>query len=107
MENRLILVCRLKSRFNHEFGRQCCADLAEGETEKAPEGRIAAVVQLAVPFARQELHNLFLAVDEFGSIAPPAIDRIRQRNTLRITRIPAILRPTNFSDGRRAREGRR
>src|ERR1700686_4556880 len=64
-----------------------------------------AVVQLTVPFARKKLNDLLPAVDEFRPVAPPAIDRIRQRNALGIARIPAVFRFANFFDGGLAREG--
>src|SRR5579864_273958 len=64
-----------------------------------------AVVQLAIPFARQELNNLLPAVDEFGPIAPLAVDCVCQRNSLRVTRIPTVLRSPNFFDGSLTREG--
>src|SRR6266702_8114323 len=55
-----------------------------------PEFLDEAVVLFAVPLAVEEGDNLRAAIDEFGSIAPAAIDGVRQRNAFRIAGVPGV-----------------
>jgi hypothetical protein len=64
------------------------------------------VVQFLVPLARQKLNDFFPAVHEFRTVAPQAIHRIRQRDALRVPRIPAVLGLANFFNRGLACEGR-
>src|SRR5277367_2290018 len=64
-----------------------------------------AVLQLAIPFARQELNDFLAAVDEFRAIAPAAVHRVDQRDLLRVARIPAVFGFPYFLRGCFTREG--
>src|SRR4029077_16956982 len=61
------------------------AVLAEG-----PDFLDQAVVELALPFARQERFDLRAAVQEFGAVASASVDRIGECDALRIARVPAM-----------------
>ena len=52
---------------------------------EGPEILDEAVLEFAIPFAGEELDDLFPTVDEFGAIAPSAVDGIGQRDVLRVT----------------------
>src|SRR5580693_5660956 len=73
---------------------------------KRPEFLNQAVVEFAVPFAREERHDLFTAVDEFGAVPPLAIHGVGQRHALRVARIPSVLRFAHLQNGGFARKGR-
>src|ERR1700722_1526372 len=63
-----------------------------------------AILVLMAPLARQELDDLFSSGYKLGAIAPHAIDRIRQRDLLRIARVPSILRLAYLCGGGFARK---
>ena len=52
-----------------------------------------AVVELAPPFAGQERDDRLAAGEDFGAIAPAAVDRVGERDTFGIARIPGVLGP--------------
>ena len=70
-----------------------------------PEFLDQAILQLAIPFAREELNDFLAAVDEFRAIAPAAVQRVTQRNALWIARIPVVLGFAYFLRGGLAGEG--
>src|SRR5688572_19307121 len=49
------------------------------------------IVQFAPPFAGEEGDDLFATGRKLGAIAPFAVDRVRQRDTLGITAVPCVL----------------
>src|ERR1700682_1093395 len=49
------------------------------------------VVQFADPFSRQKCFNRLASPQEFGTVSPPAIGGICERDAGRIARIPGIL----------------
>src|SRR6266849_5856150 len=55
-----------------------------------PELLDQAVVQLSVPFTPQELHDRLTTGDEFGAIAPYAVDRVGKRHPFWITPVPGV-----------------
>ena len=68
-----------------------------------------AIVNLAPPFAREQSHYLLRTDGEFRAIAPAGISRVRERDPLRVSRIPAIFRETDLLHRglfRERREGR-
>src|SRR5215813_9155212 len=66
-----------------------------------------AVVELALPFARQERHDLVAAVQEFGAVAPPAVGRVGERDARRIARVPGVLGHARLLRGRFGGERRK
>src|SRR3954468_2079176 len=58
---------------------------------KRPDFLDEAVVEFAVPFARQERLDRFAALQELGPVTPAAVDRIGERDACRIARVPGIL----------------
>ena len=50
-----------------------------------------AVVELAVPFARQERLDGLATLEELGAVPPAAVGRVGERNARRIARIPGVL----------------
>ena len=54
---------------------------ADGDARfvESPELFDEAVIEFAVPFAREELNDLVAAVDEFRAVAPVAIDGVCER----------------------------
>src|ERR1700678_2159162 len=63
------------------------------------------ILQLTIPFARQELNDFLAAVDEFRAMAPTAVHRVSQRNFLWVARIPAVFGFAHFLYGGLAGEG--
>src|SRR3954469_3526626 len=65
-----------------------------------------AVVQLALPLAGQEGHDLVPAVDELRPVAPLGVDGVGARDLLGIAGIPRVLGHAHLLDGGLVREGR-
>jgi hypothetical protein len=78
------------------------AVLAEG-----PNFLDQAVVELALPFARQERHDPFAALKELGAIAPAAVAGVGQRDAVGIARVPRILGHASLLGCCFEREGRK
>src|ERR1700694_3107459 len=58
------------------------------------------VVQFAVPFSRQKCFNRLASLQEFGTVSPPAIGGICERDAGRIAGIPGIFgQPRLFGSG--------
>src|SRR5262249_23290370 len=68
-------------------------------TLKRPEFLDQTIFQFFVPFARQELHDLLATCKELRPVAPNAVWRVGERDTLRVTSIPGILGQPNFFGG--------
>jgi hypothetical protein len=66
---------------------------------KCPQLLDQPVLQLSSPLSSQKLHNLLSPCKKLRPVTPNAVYRIRQRNALRITRIPSILGSTNLQNG--------
>ena len=66
---------------------------------KGPELLDQAIVQLPVPFARQESLDGCAALQKLGTIAPAAVGRIGQRDARRIAGVPGILRHAHLLGG--------
>src|SRR5208337_1964441 len=66
---------------------------AHGDTiiAKSPEFLDQAVVELAIPLARQERLDGLAALEELRAIAPAAVFRIGKRHARGIARVPRIL----------------
>src|SRR5882757_535302 len=66
---------------------------ADGDTVRmeGPHFFNQPVVQFAVPFSRQKCFDRLASLQEFGTVSPPAIGGICERNAGRIARIPGIL----------------
>src|SRR5688572_20209678 len=58
---------------------------------ESPDFLDQAVVELLVPFARQERIDRLAPLKKLGAIAPLAVDRIGERDLLRIARVPRVL----------------
>src|SRR4051812_39818097 len=65
-----------------------------------------AVVQLALPLAGQEGHDLVPAVDELRPVAPLGVDGVGARDLLGIAGVPHVLCHAHLLDGGLVREGR-
>src|SRR5262245_7237087 len=65
-----------------------------------------SIVQLAVPFAPKKRDDLLAPGDEFGPIAPAALETIGTGHPLGVARIPAILGSPHLLDRRVERERR-
>src|SRR4051794_13407290 len=65
-----------------------------------------AVVQLALPLAGQEGHDLVPAVDELRPVAPLGVDGVGARDLLGIAGVPRVLCHAHLLDGGLVREGR-
>src|ERR1700733_11220571 len=65
----------------------------------SPELLDEAVIQLALPFAHQEAHNLFPSVDELCPVPPHTVRCIGERDLLGIARVPAVFCLTNLKNG--------
>src|SRR5271169_3984938 len=50
-----------------------------------------AIIEFAVPLARQERHDGVAALQELHAVAPAAVGRIGERHLGRIARVPGIL----------------
>jgi hypothetical protein len=70
-----------------------------------PEFFDEPILEFFLPFARKQLHNLLTPIDELRPIAPSAVQRIAQRDLLRIAGIPAIFGFAYFLDGAFASKG--
>ena len=73
---------------------------------ECPELLDQAVLQLARPLAQQEGLNRLAALQEFGAIAPLAVDRVGQRDPRRIAAVPAVFGHAHFLRRRIECEGR-
>src|SRR3979411_2732097 len=58
---------------------------------KGPDFLDQAIVKLAVPLACQERFDGLAAMQKLGAIAPPAVDRIGERDACRLAGVPGIL----------------
>src|SRR5215471_3040340 len=47
-----------------------------------------AIVELAIPLARQKRFDRFATLKKIGAIAPATVDRVPERDARRISRIP-------------------
>ena len=65
-----------------------------------------AIVEFLVPFAGEELNDGVASGEEFRAIAPDGIDRIGQRDALRVASVPGVFGQANFLDGGFLVEGR-
>src|SRR5271154_600558 len=92
-------------RLNGQIVDARIAMMHEASGVESPKLLDQAVLQLAIPFARQELNDFLAAVDEFRAIAPAAVHRVDQRDLLRIARIPAVFGFPYFLRGCFTREG--
>src|SRR3977135_2450496 len=57
---------------------------------KGPEFLDQAIVELAVPLARQERLDGVASLQELGAVPPETVDRVGLRDTRRIARVPGI-----------------
>src|ERR1700730_620191 len=57
------------------------------------------VVQFAVPFSRQKCFDRLASLQEFGTVSPPAIGGICERDARWVTRVPGILGETRLFGG--------
>src|SRR6187549_2797818 len=64
-----------------------------------PEFLDEPVLQLLVPFAREELHDGFASLQELRSIAPNAVRSVGERDLFRVTCVPRVLSQANFLRG--------
>jgi len=64
-----------------------------------PELLDEPVLELPVPFAPQELLDGLTAGDEFGPVAPDAVDRVSERHSFRITGVPGVFGQAHLLDG--------
>ncbi len=67
--------------------------------EECPQFLDQTIVELALPFPREELNDLGPTGWEFRSIAPDAIDRVSERYLPGIATIPAIFSQPGFQLG--------
>src|SRR6516165_3197516 len=74
---------------------------------KCPDFLDKAVIQLSAPLARQKCLNGRAPLEEFRSVSPDAVHRIRKCNTTRIARIPCIFGHSGFLRGALDRERRK
>src|SRR5271170_6742073 len=63
---------------------------------KPPQLLDKPVVELLVPFAREERADGLPAVDELDAIAPSAVGCVGQRHPRRIAAVPRVLGETDF-----------
>src|SRR5215813_13218708 len=61
-----------------------------------PEFLNQSIVEFPIPFTGQKFDNRLPSLKNLGTIAPPAVFRVRQAYPFRITRIPAILSCTDL-----------
>ena len=75
--------------------------IADGDAValESPKLLDQAIIELAVPFARQESLSLGTVGREFGAIAPARVDRIGERDLGGIAAVPAIFGKANLLDG--------
>src|SRR5277367_3758530 len=64
-----------------------------------PEFLHEAILQFAIPLARQELNDFVAAIDEFRAVAPATVHGVTERNALWIARIPVVFGFAYFLDG--------
>src|SRR5262249_33099833 len=57
------------------------------------------IIELATPFAREECLDLLAAVNEFGAVAPDAVDGIAESDARGIASVPGIFGETRFLRG--------
>src|SRR5262245_35733367 len=62
------------------------------------------VIEFLGPFARQKLNDLISSVQEFSSISPARINRVRESYLFRITRIPGVFGRPNLLNSSLASE---
>src|SRR3954454_23694540 len=74
---------------------------------KRPDLLDQPVVELLGPFAGQERLDLIAALDEFGAVAPAAVDRIGLRDPGRVAAVPGVLGPARLLRGGRGIERRK
>ena len=69
-----------------------------------PELLYQPIVELPDPFASEEGDNLFAALQEFSTVSPARVHRIRECEPGRVARIPSIFGQSNLFYGAFARE---
>ena len=60
-------------------------------SRERPKGFLEPVIEFAIPFAPEELHNLGPAFEELHAITPFSVLRVGEGNALGVARIPGIL----------------
>src|SRR3954465_12060181 len=66
---------------------------------KGPDLLDQTIVELAAPLARQERFDGLAAMQKLGAIAPPAVDRIGERDACGFAGVPGILSHACFLGG--------
>ena len=66
---------------------------------KRPQILRQAVIELALPFARQEATDRLATSKEFAPVSPLRIFAVRLRDAFGVARIPAIFRQADFLRG--------
>src|SRR5580692_9902876 len=79
-------------RFVGEAHRNAC--VLEG-----PQLFDQPVFELVRPLTREKRDDLLAPVDELRTIAPAAVNRIGERDALRIARVPSVFGGAHFGDG--------
>src|SRR3984957_13026648 len=65
---------------------------------KRPQLLDQPVLQLAFPLSREKRHDVLAALENFGAVAPFAVDRIAARHELRVARVPGVFRAAHLLD---------
>src|SRR5215471_10740979 len=66
---------------------------------KGPDFLDEAVVEFAIPLARQERFDCLTALGEFRAVSPPAVDRVSEGDPGGISRIPCVFGHTRLLRG--------
>src|SRR5262249_3253811 len=64
------------------------------------------IIEFSDPLARQKLNDFFAAIRKFCTISPTRINRVCERDFLRVTGIPSIFGQPDFLECRFACKGR-
>ena len=74
---------------------------AHGDTVvmRGPEFFLEAIIQLAVPLAPEEFHDLRAAGDKFGAIAPFGIFGVSEGNAVGVAGVPGVFGGLDFLPG--------
>jgi len=73
---------------------------------KRPNLLDQAVIELAIPLARQKCFDFRSTVDKLGAITPATVRRVGERDPGRIARVPCIFGHSHFLRGGLGDEGR-
>src|SRR5215467_5562314 len=73
---------------------------------ECPEFFDQTIVEFPLPLTDQKFDDLVTALEDFGAIAPFAVESIGERHLVRIARVPRVLRSADLSDGCLTREWR-